>query len=123
VRWLGSDHQLGHRPGAAGRPPSQLAESALRTPRGERSPEHHQPTAGANEGGQLLGLPRPERLVTGGKDHPRAPGVECARIGDHLDVEVMRQLERAKQGPRQSRVIVGSAGEQRLHGHTTSHRR
>src|SRR3984893_296094 len=66
--------------------------------------------------------PRPARLVAGSKDPSRALGVERALIGDDLDIEVMRQLERAQQGPGRPQVIVGSAGEERLHGHTTSHR-
>src|SRR6267378_1437109 len=120
MRRLDLEHQLRHRTGTAGHPTCQLRDPALSVPGGESSTEEDDTAAAPDEFDQAVGLAWHEAVVAGCQDHSASFEPERGRIGDHIDVDVVCQVERAQDRAGEVEVIMGAAGEQRLHGYAAS---
>ena len=112
VRWVRPDDELGQRAWPAGRPSGELRQVAALSPRRKGAVQEDEAAAGSNEirqPGRLAGL---HRVIARRKENSRAVQGQLLRIGDHLDRELMRRLERPQQRTRHMQVVMPSARQQ-----------
>src|SRR6266700_3978245 len=99
-----------------------LARSASSGPsrrsrHGRYKPPAYPPPAPPDETCELFVLTRFQLLVADGHDHPPLVEGEGSRIGDHVNLEVMRQVKRVDQRSREVRIVVGTPSDESLDTH------
>jgi hypothetical protein len=82
--------------------------------------KHNDTSAAAHEIGEKRRLFGSKMVIACDQENLVALNLYVIRLRRHVDVEMLRALERAQQRARHARVVVSPSGDQRQHGHTAT---
>src|SRR6267378_1860726 len=114
MRRIGAKDELCRWTWPARRPARQPGDGGARVPCGKCPGQEHQAPAPLDEFRELLVLSSTQRLVADGDDDPPLTETQGSRVVDHLNIEVMRQLQRMEQCSRVMPVVGGMPRDESL---------